>query len=147
MSHLHEPMTDELYVILCCCCYLVVKSCPTLVTPWTVALQAPLSKGFQRKEYWRGLLFPSPKYLPDPGIEGASPPLAGRLLTLSHLGSPSVIYTCAVIYTSFPGGSAAKESVCNAGDLGLIPGLGRTPGEGNGYPLQYSGLENPMDYK
>ena len=38
-----------------------------------------------------------------------------------------------------------KESACNAGHLGLIPELGRSPGEGNGYPLQYSGLENPMD--
>ena len=38
-----------------------------------------------------------------------------------------------------------KEPACNAGDLGLIPGLGRSPGEGNGYPLQYSWLENPMD--
>ena len=46
----------------------------------------------------------------------------------------------------FPGGSAGKESTCNAGDLGLIPGLGRSPGEGKGYPLQYSGLENSMDY-
>ena len=45
---------------------------------------------------------------------------------------------------SFPGGSAGKESACNAGDLGLIPGLKRSPGEGN--PLQYSGLENFMDY-
>ena len=44
-----------------------------------------------------------------------------------------------------PGGSAGKESACNAGDLGLIPGLGRSPGEGNSYPLQYSGLENSMD--
>ena len=44
-----------------------------------------------------------------------------------------------------PGGSAGKESACSAGDLGLISGLGRCPGEGNGNPLQYSGLENPMD--
>ena len=42
-------------------------------------------------------------------------------------------------------GSAGKESACNGGDLGLIPGLGRSPGEGKGYPLQYSGLENSMD--
>ena len=42
----------------------------------------------------------------------------------------------------FPGGSAGKESACNAGDLDSIPGLGTSPGEGNGYPLQYSGLEN-----
>ena len=45
----------------------------------------------------------------------------------------------------FPGGSDGKESACNAGDLGSIPGLGRCPGEGNGNPLQYSCLENPMD--
>ena len=45
----------------------------------------------------------------------------------------------------FPGGSAGKESARDAGDLGSIPGLGRSPGEGNGYPLQYSGLENPVD--
>ena len=46
----------------------------------------------------------------------------------------------------FPGDSADKESACYVGDLGLIPGLGRSPGEGNGYPLQYCGLENSMDY-
>ena len=46
----------------------------------------------------------------------------------------------------FPYGSAGIESTCNAGDLGSIPGLGRSPGEGEGYPLQYSGLENSMDY-
>ena len=46
----------------------------------------------------------------------------------------------------FPCGSAGKESACNAGDLSLIPGLGRSPGEGMGYPLQYSCLENSMDY-
>ena len=45
----------------------------------------------------------------------------------------------------FPGGSEVKASACNAGDLGSIPGLGRSPGEGNGNPLQYSCLENPMD--
>ena len=46
----------------------------------------------------------------------------------------------------FPCGLAGKESTCNAGDLGSIPGLERSPGEGKGYPLQYSGLENSMDY-
>ena len=45
----------------------------------------------------------------------------------------------------YPGGSDSKESTCNAGDLGLIPGLGRSPGEGIGYPLQRSGLENSKD--
>ena len=47
---------------------------------------------------------------------------------------------------SFPCGSADKESACNAGDLGSIPGLGRSPEEGKSYPLQYSGLQNSMDY-
>jgi len=46
----------------------------------------------------------------------------------------------------FPCGSAGKESACNVGDLGSVPGLRRSPGEGKGYPLQYSGLENSMDY-
>ena len=46
----------------------------------------------------------------------------------------------------FPCGSAGEESTCNAGDLGSIPGLGRSAGEGKGYPLQYSGLENSMGY-
>ena len=46
---------------------------------------------------------------------------------------------------SFPGGSDGKASACNAGDSGLIPGLGRSHGEGNGNYLQYSGLENSMD--
>ena len=45
----------------------------------------------------------------------------------------------------FPGGSDGKESTCSVGDPGLTPGSGKSPGEGNGYPLQYSCLENPMD--
>ncbi|CAI9157067.1 unnamed protein product [Rangifer tarandus platyrhynchus] len=48
-------------------------------------------------------------------------------------------------HSGLPGGSDSKASACNAGDLGLIPGLGRSPGKGNGNPLQYSCLENPMD--
>ena len=50
-----------------------------------------------------------------------------------------------VIENGFSGSSAGKESTCNAEDLDLIPGLGRSPGEGNGYPLQYSGLEDFMN--
>ena len=48
-------------------------------------------------------------------------------------------------FKGFPGGSDGKESACNAGDLRSIPGLGKYPGERNGYPFQYSCLENPMD--
>ena len=51
-----------------------------------------------------------------------------------------------ILTTTFPGGSVGKESTCNAGDPGSIPGLGRFPGEGKGYPLWYSGLENSMNY-
>ena len=49
------------------------------------------------------------------------------------------------VFLGFPGGSAGKESVCNVGDLGSISGLGRSPGEGKGYPLQYSGLETSIN--
>ena len=49
------------------------------------------------------------------------------------------------MYLGFPGGSAGKESSCSVGDLGSIPGLGKSPGEGICYPLQYSGLENSTD--
>ena len=49
------------------------------------------------------------------------------------------------VFLGFPGGSDGKESACNVGDLGSIPGLGRPPGGGHGNPLQYYGLENPMD--
>ena len=50
-----------------------------------------------------------------------------------------------MLFWGFPGGSDGKASACNEGDLGSIPGSGRSPGEGNGNPLQYSCLENPME--
>ena len=53
--------------------------------------------------------------------------------------------TYSIFVLGFPGGSDGKEPTCNAGDLGSIPGSGRSLGEGNGYPLQYSGPENSMD--
>ena len=61
------------------------------VTPWTVAHQGPLTTGFSRQEYWSGLPFPSPGDPPDPGIEPASPALAGGFSTTERQGSP-VIY-------------------------------------------------------
>ena len=67
---------------------------PDFVTPWTVARQAPLSKGFSREEYWSGLPFPSSRDLPDPGIETESPispMLEADSLPLSHQGSPMTI--------------------------------------------------------
>ena len=57
-----------------------------------------------------------------------------------------IIYTYIYTYIySFSGSSDSKESLCNAGDPGLIPGLGRSPGKGNGYPFQYSCLQNSID--
>ena len=53
--------------------------------------------------------------------------------------NPTPVFLC------FSGGSDGRESTCNVGDLGSVPGLERSPGEENGYPLQYSGLENTMD--
>ena len=84
-------------------------------TPWTVARWAPLSMVFSRQEDWNGL--PLPPQIP-------------------HLLHCQSVTAC---------GSADEETACNAGDLGSIPGLGRSPGDGKGYPLQYSGLENSMD--
>ena len=55
------------------------------------------------------------------------------------------IFHLILYYMCFPCGSAVNEFVCNAGDLGSIPGLGRYPGEEKSYPLQYSGLENSVD--
>ena len=66
---------------------LVAKSCPNLVTLWTVACQAPLSTGFSRQEYWNGLPCPPPGHLPNPGIEPMSPmspAMPGRLFFFYH---------------------------------------------------------------
>ena len=66
---------------------------------------------------------------------------AFRILLVLFLFPPSPLFL-----PGFPHSSVGKESAFNAGDLGSISGLGRSPGEGKGYPLQYSGLENSMDY-
>ena len=60
------------------------------------------------------------------------------------LKCPTTLSRFSKVKLGFPGGSDGKESACHGGDLGLIPGSGRPPGEGNGNPFQYSCLENPM---
>ena len=98
----------------------------------------------------------------DP-IDGSPPgsliPGILQARTLNGLSFPSLVqesekwkWSCSVVpdsllykYYSFPDSSVSKESACNLGDPGSIHGLGRSPGEGNGKPLQYSCLENPMD--
>ena len=69
----------------------------------------------------------------------------GRKKKVRNMPKPLCISIYTHIIGGFPGGSEDKASACNAGDPGSIPGLGRSPGEGNGNPLQYSCLENPMD--
>ena len=64
----------------------------------------------------------------------------------SSYNSSTWIFDLYSVKEGFLCGSAGKESACNVGDLGSIPGLGRSPGEENDYALQYSGLENSMDY-
>ena len=71
--------------------------------------------------------------------------LLGQMLGHQGLIAITAIYWAPTVHWGFPGGSDGKESTCNAGDLGLIPGLGRSPGEGNGKPLRDSCLENPLD--
>ena len=60
-----------------------------------------------------------------------------------HHGPHPVIFFMPVTHTGFPGGSVGKESACNVGGVGSVPGLGKSPGGGHGSPLQYSCLENP----
>ena len=68
------------------------------------------------------------------------------LQRVEHNRVTSLSFSPTPVFLGFPCGSAGKEAACNAGDLGLIPGLGRFSGEGKSYPFQYSGLENFMNY-
>ena len=95
-----------------------------LATPWTAAKQAPLSMGFSRQEYWSRCHFLLQRIFQTQGLNPSLPHCRQMLYPLSHGGL-----------------ILAEESACNVGDLGLIHELGTFPGEGKGYPLQYSGLE------
>ena len=127
-----------------CCCLVAVVS-DSFVTPWTVACQAPLFMGFPGQEYWSGLPLPSPGHLPNPGIEPTSPALAEGFFITEPPGKSKPQLLPPLSLSEFPGGSDNKASVYNAGDPGSSPGLGRSPGEGNGKPLKYSCLGNRMD--
>ena len=101
---------------------------------WTVVLQAPLSMGFSKQEYWSGLPFPSPGDLPNPGIERGSPTL--QAVSLPWQGRRHQFNSWLrkfpwrrdrlpmPVSLGFPGGSDGKESTCNEGELGSVPGLG-----------------------
>ena len=90
------------YKVICDSYCLVAKSCLSLffflmsnsfATLWTIAHKSPLSVGFPRQEYWSGLPFPSPGYLPDPGIEPVSPALAGGFFITEPPVKPRVMIT------------------------------------------------------
>ena len=90
---------------------LVAKSCPTLVNPWTVACQAPLSMGFSRQGYWSGLPFLSPGDLPDPGIKPRSSALMEDSLSItkSPCCAPEILFKSTIhlyIYTHTQGKKA-----------------------------------------
>ena len=102
----------------------VTQSCPTLSDPMDCSLPGSSAHGI-----FQARVVHNSSYLMT------LPRKIFNLLTISSY-----------LYSGFPCGSSGKESACNVGDLGSIPGLGRSPGEGKGCPLQYSGLENSMDY-
>ena len=84
--------------------------------------------------------------VPWPGMEPTLHPLEGEVLITGPPGKSLILIFLTIEQkTGFPGSSAGEESACNEGDLGLIPGLRRSPGEGKGYLLQYSCLENSLD--
>ena len=144
------------------------------MTPWTAAYQAPPSMGFSRQEYWTGVPWlslrreeriefkrqdrrvssgniPGPWILescavlppsPLPPPQGAAG-LAGGHLPIRRPGSFNTFV--ALLGEGFPGGSAGENPPANARVAGSIPGSGRSPGEGNGSPLQYPCLGSPTD--
>ena len=117
---------------------------PLLATTWAVACQDPLSVGFSRHEYWSWLLWPPSRDLHNPGTWPAS--LLSSALTDMFFTTgttweaPFLVINLMrlICYRGFPGSSAGKESTFSAGNPRLFPRSGRSPGEGIGYPLQYS---------
>ena len=130
------------------------------------AHQASPSLGFSRQEHWSGLPFPSPMHESEKKVKSLScVQLSATPWTSAHQALPSMGFFQARVlqwgaiathwsgvpllptplFLGFPCSSAGKESTCKVGDLGSIPGLGRSPGDWKGYPIQYSSLENSMD--
>ena len=110
-----------------------VLNCVSLfVTPWTVARQTPLSMGFLRQEYWSGLTFPSPGYLPKPGIEPPSPAWTGRFFTTSAPGKQCYYYLLLVVNYKGCNSETAKwkrRVRQGMGGAGCIPSVGPLPSQ------------------
>ena len=136
---------------------LVAQSCPTLCSPMDCSPPGSSVHGILQARIL--------EWVAAPFSRGDSPPrdrtqiscIAGRFFTIwatrearfdrnASFNPPEFNYVHPIhSVRGLPGSSAGRESACSAGNLGSVPGSGRSPGEGNGYPLQYSGLENPMD--
>ena len=109
---------------------------PSVVTPWTVPIRHLCPWDFFRQEYWSGLPF---------HLHGISP-AQGSNPHLLHFCTARRLFTAEPSWVlGFPGSSVGKQSACNAGNQGSLPGWDRSSEEGNGNPLQYSCLENSMD--
>ena len=124
------------------------------MTPWTVAYHDSPSMGFSRQECWSPWGFPGKnagvgchslfqEISPTQGLNPGLPHCRQMLYHLSHQGS----HTNKKQSINIPVAQMVKKFACNVGDPGSIPGPGRSSGEGNHYPLQYSCLENSMDRK
>ena len=88
-------MSDTVHLLSSVVCMCLVAHVQVFATPWTIALQAPLSMGFPRQEYWNGLPFPPPGDLPDSGIEPTSPAfpeLVGGFFSTAPPGKPSRVH-------------------------------------------------------
>ena len=109
----------------------VAQLCQTLRGPMDCSQPGSSVHRILQARILEWVLFPMPGDIPTPGIESTDS-------CISSIGRR-------ILYQGFPDSSVSKESACSVGDPGLIRGLGRSPEEGNGYPLQYSCLENPMD--
>ena len=118
-------------LIMCTWAHSLSRVC-FFATLWTATHQAPLSMGFSRQKYWRGLV-------PIPFSRRSS------LLRLLTCICCLLYWQAGSLLLAPPGGLDSKESACIAADLWLIAGSETSSGEGKGYPLQYSCLENPMD--
>ena len=137
----------------------VAQSCMTLCHPVDYTFH-----GILQARILERVTFPFSRDLPNPVIKPKSPALQTDSLPAEPQGKPRIMEWVAYPLTSgssltrsrtlssalqvdaLPAELSGKEPSCNAGDLGSIPGLGRSPGEGNNYLLQYSGLENSVNH-
>ena len=122
-----------------------LQSCPTLCDPIDGSPPGSPIPGILQARILEWLPFPSPIHESESEVAWSCPTLRARFNSWVGKIPWRRDRLLTPLFLGFPCGSTGKESACTAGDLGSIPGLGRTPGERKGYPLQYSGLENSMD--